>query len=86
MNIKLLGVVQNMSYVVCPDCGKTIRIYGEGGSGALYETLGLPLLGELPMKASLAMMDASGIAPVDEEIQRIFESIAEKVIKDTDAN
>ncbi len=80
LKIKLLGVVQNMSYVVCPDCGKTIRIYGENTGSELYEALGLPLLGELPMKASLAAINEKGIAPVDEDIQRTFEHITEQVV------
>ena len=84
LNIPLLGVVQNMSYVVCPDCGKAIRIYGESNSAARYKELGLELLGELPMKASLAAIDENGIAPADEEMQASFESIAEKIVKATE--
>lgn len=83
LNIKLLGVVQNMSYVVCPDCTKTIRIYGENDGSALYETLGLPLIGELPMKASLAAIGEDGIATADEDIQRTFDLIAQKVVSIT---
>lgn len=83
LKIKLLGVVQNMSYVVCPDCGKTIRIYGKNDGDELYEALGLPLLGELPTKASLASIDEDGIASADEDTQPIFNLIAEQVISMT---
>jgi Mrp family chromosome partitioning ATPase len=81
LKIPLIGVVQNMSYVVCPDCGKAIRIYGESDSGARYTEMDLDLLGELPMKASLAKIDESGIAPADEGIQKMFEEITEKIVK-----
>ncbi len=77
LKIRLLGVVQNMSYVVCPDCGKVIHIFGE----AQDSTLGLPVLGELPMKASLATIGEDGIIPADAEVQHIIEGVAENVIK-----
>lgn len=76
LKIRLIGVVQNMSYVVCPDCGKSIRIFGEVADN----TLGLLLLGELPMKASLATIGEDGIVPADAEVQHIIEGIAEKVV------
>ena len=83
LNIKLLGVVQNMSYIVCPDCGKTIRIYGESDSGALYEALDLPLLGELPTKASMAAIGEDGITTTDKDIQRTLDHIAKQVVSTT---
>ncbi len=70
-----------MSFVECPDCGKKIRIFGENSREKVYESLGLKLLGELPMKASLAAMDENGIAPADAEISRIIASITNKVVE-----
>jgi Mrp family chromosome partitioning ATPase len=86
LKIKLLGIVQNMSFVECPDCSKKIRIFGEGGGAELLESMGLPLLGELPMKASLAAMDENGIENPDVQIQAIFKSIADKVVEAADEN
>jgi Mrp family chromosome partitioning ATPase len=76
LKVPLIGIVQNMSYVVCPDCGKTIRIFS-GDSG---ETLGLPMLGELPMKAEVAAIGEDGINPADPVIQKTIAQIAEKVV------
>ena len=52
-NQKLIGVVENMSYFVCPDCGKATPIFGEGGGKALADELGVELLGQIPLTLAL---------------------------------
>lgn len=59
MNIPVLGIVENMSYVVCPDCGKSFNIFGSG-SETVAEELGVPLLGKMPIDVSLAQMVDNG--------------------------
>lgn len=54
MKIPVLGLVENYSYVVCPDCGKEYRIFGESGIDALAEELKLPVLGKMPIDPKLA--------------------------------
>lgn len=54
MNVPVLGLVENYSYVVCPDCGKEFRIFGESGIDALAEELELPVLGKMPIDTKLA--------------------------------
>lgn len=54
MHIPVLGLVENYSYVVCPDCGKEFRIFGESGIDALAEELDLPVLGKMPIDTRLA--------------------------------
>lgn len=54
MQIPILGVVENMSYVLCPDCGKAIEIFGKSKIEALCEELGLALLGKMPIDPTLA--------------------------------
>ena len=56
MNISIYGVIENMSYVLCPDCGKQIRIYQEDDTQAFLKANGLRLLCELPMMESVAMI------------------------------
>ncbi len=46
---RLLGVVENMSGIVCAHCGEVTPVFGEGGGELLAETLGIPLLGKLPL-------------------------------------
>jgi ATP-binding protein involved in chromosome partitioning len=53
VNLRVLGVIENMSYFLCPSCGERHRIFGEGGGRALAETLGADLLGEIPIDERL---------------------------------
>jgi ATP-binding protein involved in chromosome partitioning len=52
-NLRPIGVVENMSYYVCPHCGERESIFGEGGGREAAETLGVPLLGEIPLVPAL---------------------------------
>jgi len=62
MSIPIVGVVENMSYVVCPDCGKKIPIFGEGKTEAAAKAHGLKLLGKMPIDPKLAeLVDAGKI-------------------------
>ena len=54
MNIPVLGLVENYSYVKCPDCGKEIRIFGESNIDETASELGIPVLGKMPIDAGLA--------------------------------
>lgn len=53
MNIPIVGVVENMSYVECPDCGKKIHIYGESHIDAVCSEKGIPLLGRIPISPDI---------------------------------
>ncbi len=48
VNVPVLGIVENMSWLECPHCGKPTAIFGSGGGQALADELGLPLLGQVP--------------------------------------
>ena len=52
-NLRPIGVIENMSFFVCPHCGEQVRIFGEGGGREAAETLGVPLLGEIPLVVEL---------------------------------
>lgn len=60
MNIPLLGLVENMSYIVCPDCGKKLYPYGEGKASLMAMELDIPLLGVLPIEPSLSSYGDEG--------------------------
>ncbi len=53
MNIPVLGIVENMSSVICPECKKEFKIFGSG-SDSIAEELGLDLLGKMPIDVDLA--------------------------------
>ena len=54
MNVPVLGVVENMSYMACPDCGKRLYPFGEGDSALVAAKHGLPLLAQLPIDPAIA--------------------------------
>ena len=56
MNIPILGLVENMSYVECPDCGKKIYVFGESHIDEVAEGMGVPVLGKMPIDAKLAQI------------------------------
>ena len=60
MNIPVLGLVENMSYVLCPDCGKEIRIFGDSHIEEIADKFGYRLLGKIPMDAKLAALVDKG--------------------------
>ena len=54
MNIPILGLVENMSYAECPDCGKRIPVFGESHIDEIAAEHHLPVLGKIPMNPKLA--------------------------------
>lgn len=54
MNIPILGLVENMSYAICPDCGKEIRIFGESHLTEIADKHGVETLSYLPMNPKFA--------------------------------
>ncbi len=54
MNVPVLGLVENMSYVQCPDCGKMIPVFGESHIDEVATKYNLKVLGKLPMEEKLA--------------------------------
>ena len=60
MDIPVLGLVENMSYVLCPDCGKKINVFGESHIKEIAEQFGYDLLAQVPMDAKLAALVDKG--------------------------
>ena len=52
-NLRAIGVIENMSYYVCPHCGEREAIFGEGGGAEAAQTLGVPLLAQVPLVPAL---------------------------------
>ncbi len=48
-NLRPIGVIENMSHFICPHCGERTDVFGEGGGREAAETLGVPLLGQVPL-------------------------------------
>ncbi len=60
MNIPVLGIVENMSYIECPDCGKHLDVFGTSHSDEVAEKHGVQVLGRLPIDPKLAALCDNG--------------------------
>ena len=56
MNIPVLGIVENYSYVKCPDCGKELKVFGESQIEKIAGELEVPVLGKMPIDPAIAEM------------------------------
>lgn len=60
MNIPVLGIVENMSYLKCPDCGKEIKLFGESKIDTVAGNLGIKVLGKMPIDPAVAELCDNG--------------------------
>ena len=60
MNAELLGLVENMGNLRCPQCGETIKVYGEPQGERLAKELGIPFLGSIPLDPTIALKSDQG--------------------------
>lgn len=68
MNIPVLGLVENMSYVVCPDCGKSINVFGESKLEEVAKELDVPVLARIPIDPkTAALVDKGAVELADDE-------------------
>lgn len=61
MNVPILGLVENMSYVECPDCQKQIRVFGESHIEDIAKNYNLEIIGKIPMQPKLASACDAGM-------------------------
>jgi ATP-binding protein involved in chromosome partitioning len=78
LNTPVLGLIENMSMFVCPNCGHEAEIFGHGGVAAEARALGLPLLGQIPIDLETRIAGDAGtpIAAGDGPAARIWGQIA----------
>ena len=83
MNIPIIGIVENMSYVLCPDCGKKIHIFGEEKLNKVASKYGYELLGNLPMDGKLAALCDKGIIELMENdyLDKAADAIENKLVQ-----
>jgi ATP-binding protein involved in chromosome partitioning len=83
VNVPVLGIVENMSYFQCPQCGTRSDIFGHGGARHEAERLGVPFLGEIPLHMSIRATSDSGTPVVESEpdgpYAAIYRAIGAKV-------
>jgi ATP-binding protein involved in chromosome partitioning len=81
--IPILGIVENMSYYICPHCNAQDYIFGHGGGSRAAEALGIPFLGEVPLDMAIRTQSDIGapivIAQPQAASSKMLREIAEKV-------
>ncbi len=83
VDVPVLGIIENMSYFLCPDCGSRHDIFGHGGARAEAEKLGVPFLGEVPLDMQIRETSDAGtpvvVSDPDGSHTAIYRDIASKV-------
>ncbi len=79
MNIPILGLVENMSYVECPDCGKKIEIFGKSKTEETAKEQGLELLARMPFDPTLASLCDAG--EIEKTTTHALDAVADKIEK-----
>jgi ATP-binding protein involved in chromosome partitioning len=83
VNVPVLGIVENMSYFLCPQCGTRSDIFGHGGARHEAERLKVPFLGEVPLDMAIRETSDAGAPLVatqpDGAHAKIYRAIAENV-------
>jgi Mrp family chromosome partitioning ATPase len=80
MNIPILGIVENYSYIKCPDCGKQISVFGESHIDEIAKEFSLDVLAKLPIDPSLASVCDKGVVELFEGdyMEAVCDKIEEK--------
>ncbi len=84
VEVPILGIVENMSYYCCPECGHRDDVFGHGGARAEAVQLGIPFLGEIPLHGLIRIMSDSGtpvtISAPESEQSKSFQTIAANIL------
>jgi ATP-binding protein involved in chromosome partitioning len=84
LNLKILGIIENMSGLTCPHCGRGIDLFKVGGGELAATDLGVPFLGRIPIDPQIVISGDEGkpFANLrrDSEASRAFEEIVEKIL------
>jgi ATP-binding protein involved in chromosome partitioning len=82
MKLPVLGIVENMSGLFCPHCGKNISIFGAGGGERMAEEMDVPFLGAIPIDPNVCALGDQGVAFVESKTQAVesFKGIVSKLM------
>ncbi|MFW6128662.1 MAG: P-loop NTPase [Candidatus Aminicenantaceae bacterium] len=85
LNLKIYGIIENMSGMVCPHCGKRVDIFKEGGGKKAAEEMGVPFLGKIPIDPDIVQLGDKGksfvVAKPESEASKAFREIVDKIIE-----
>jgi len=80
MSLPVIGVVENMSGFVCPECGKVVNIFKAGGGEEMADEMGVPFLGRIPLDPQIVEASDSGTPFVDNLAQSTAAKAFEKIV------
>ena len=80
LNIEIIGVVENMAYIQCPDCGKKIQLFNGENSRQYLDDMKLDLLGQLPMNTQIGNASLGIYNDGDEAVEGLFNPIVINMI------
>ncbi|MEK7247689.1 MAG: Mrp/NBP35 family ATP-binding protein [Chloroflexota bacterium] len=87
LSVPVFGLIENMSYFICPHCGDRTDIFGHGGAQAMADELGIDFLGEIPLHAAVRAASDVGVPIVesdpDSPVAKAFAEIAQRVAAKT---
>jgi ATP-binding protein involved in chromosome partitioning len=85
VNVPVLGIIENMSYFLCPQCGARSDIFSHGGARHEAQRLGVPFLGEVPLHMDIREKSDSGLPVVatapDGALAAVYRDVAAKVLE-----
>ena len=79
LNVNILGIVENMSYIECPDCSKKIKLFDGEETEQFLEDMNINLLGELPMTREIVEITHNGVEDISDELDNTLSSIVDKI-------
>ncbi len=79
VNVPVLGIIENMSYHVCSNCGHRENIFDHGGARSAAEKMNVPFLGEIPLNADVRIASDAGATLKNAAIEEAFKNIAARI-------
>ncbi len=87
LSVPVFGLIENMSYFICPHCGDKTEIFGHGGAESMADELGIDFLGSIPLQADVRAASDAGIPIVESDpdgpVGKAFAEIAQKIAAKT---
>ncbi len=85
LNLKVMGIIENMSGMVCPHCGRRIDLFKEGGGKKVALELGIPFLGKIPVDPQIVISGDDGkpfiASQPESEASKAFMNIVENIME-----
>ena len=90
LNLNIVGIIENMSVLICPHCGKKINLFKEGGGEKTAKEMGIPFLGKVPIEPHIVQSGDTGkpfiLENPDSDASKAFMEIVDKIIASSSKN